>query len=221
MNTIKNITVTPDETGNLSVLKYTASFTDDNGKEFTRDMRFSTILPPPTGDEYSPQELQTAAMNHANSNGVFDQLRSEAIISMTPVFDPASVPTPPPMPEDQRRANMIYNVDMRVAEVTGTFTRFQMEYESREKAAMAYRDAGYNGDPTLWITAFADAAGMDYRSATDLILQQASVLRDAVMQLGAARMNKYKIQSAPDIETALAEYNSIMAEIERIASTLP
>lgn len=146
----------------------------------------------------------------------------EAVVIAKNLAKPKGSPTvaPPPMTDDQKRTLWMSQIDDSVANVYNQFTRFQMEYEQREKAAQAYKDAGYTGDPTIWLTAFADSNGIGYETCADLVLSQASMLRAAVVRLGELRMNKYRIKNAETIEEADAAFTQIVTDINTLARGL-
>ena len=110
-------------------------------------------------------------------------------------------------------------IDQRVADIYTNWTRFEAEYYFREKAAQAFKDAGYVGDPGVWVTSFAVAADLGNKAATDKILQQAAALRKAQENLGALRMRKYELYGADQITLDL-KYTAIMAEINQVAKDL-
>jgi hypothetical protein len=112
------------------------------------------------------------------------------------------------------------DIDQTVASVYATWMRFQAEYEGREAAAQAYKDAGYTGDVSVWISGFADAANKTAQEATDLILQQSVSLRGALEQLGTIRMRKYEVLMAADCDTASAAHASIIAAIQAVAASI-
>jgi hypothetical protein len=218
---IKNVEATLDAEGKISELAFTGSVTNGKGQEFTQDVKFSDKFAPAAGESYTPTELEGFASARAEAANVFTRLDALALTAMTPVFNPADEPPLEQPTDDQAKFTMMANIDRAVADVSSTFTRFQMEYEAREKAAQAYKDAGYTGDPTTWITSFATSVDMPAKQATDLILAQASQLREAIRLLGSARMGKYKIQTAADMVEARATYDAIMAQIATISQNLP
>lgn len=112
------------------------------------------------------------------------------------------------------------SIDARVAMVYSTWTRFQQEYLAREAAAQAFKDAGYTGDPGVWVSAFATAAAMSNQAAADLILSQATGLNNALSALGALRMRKYEVLNAADADAAIAAYNNVIADINAVAVTI-
>jgi hypothetical protein len=111
-------------------------------------------------------------------------------------------------------------IDATVASIYSTWMRFQAEYEAREAAAQAYKDAGYTGDVSKWISGFSDAANKTPQEAADLILQQSVSLRGALEALGALRMRKYEVLMAPDRSSANSTYASIMTDIQTVAATI-
>lgn len=123
-------------------------------------------------------------------------------------------------PLDTLVKSLTANVDSRVATIYSQWTRFQAEYEAREAAAKAFKDAGYAGDPGVWVAAFADAAGKTNQEAADLILSQAASLNAALSTLGALRMRKYEILSATTAADAQTAYDDIMTKINAAAAAI-
>lgn len=111
-------------------------------------------------------------------------------------------------------------VDDLIASIYSNFTRFQQEYLLRQSAAQAFKDANYQGDPGVWITAFASSIGITVKQAADTILSQSANLNSALLALGALRMRKYEIGNALDSASAQAIYNDIVTKIKQVASTL-
>jgi hypothetical protein len=132
------------------------------------------------------------------------------------------VPEPPSSiePLSNMKTRLAAEIDNQVAVIYSTWTRFRDEYVAREAAAQAYKDTGYAGDVSGWISGFADAADKTAQEATDLILAQSASLRGALEQLGALRMRKYEVLMAIDRNTANAAYNSIMASIQAVAAAI-
>ncbi len=100
--------------------------------------------------------------------------------------------------EQQRIADLIADsilvIDGAAAAAAGKWTRFTEEYQVREAAALEFKAAEYTGECSLYISSFADAAGMEYQAATDLILKQANDLRDLQSKIAAQRMSKNKLK---------------------------
>lgn len=111
-------------------------------------------------------------------------------------------------------------IDDAVANVYSAFTRFQQEYLQREAAAQAYTNAGYTGDPTMWVLSFSNAAGLTPQQGAQKILQQANQLNSALMALAAQRMRKYELVPTLDAAGLQTVYNSIINDIASIASEL-
>jgi hypothetical protein len=131
--------------------------------------------------------------------------------------------TPDPvdtLPLADVKADLKADVDAQIASIYEKFQRFQMEYTNREVAAQAFKDAGYTGDPTVWVSRFADNKGIPYQQAADIILAQASQLRGALQQLGALRMDKYLIDATVDTPSAQQEHDNIISQVNLIASQL-
>lgn len=148
------------------------------------------------------------------------QVEGPLWVHATNLADP--VPPPPVVQPTLSEYKMLWytSVDNLVARICTKFTRFQMGYEAREAAAISYRDNGYEGTPTIWITRFADNTGMNYPAAADRILEQAALFRNSLMELENLRMDKYLILQAPNLEAAKTEYDVIVAACMNIDRVL-
>ncbi len=114
----------------------------------------------------------------------------------------------------------ITSIDDEAAEVAGKWTRFTTEYEESEKAAIEYKAAGYEGDASVFITSYADAAGVTYQQATDTILQQADGLRSLQASLRAERMRKYALKDpALTLDEITALHDDIVAKIKALGES--
>lgn len=111
---------------------------------------------------------------------------------------------------EQQRATLIEAVDNRASAIYSHWTRFASEYQARLQAAEAYRDAGYTGEVSKYIASFADPAGLDYKTATNLIFIQAQGLQKLQDELAAQRMRKYEIKNAITVEQMQAAYDDIL-----------
>lgn len=90
--------------------------------------------------------------------------------------------------------------DSFVASIYSRWTRFETEYYEREKAAQEYVDSNYEDEPSVWVTSFANAAGLSNQIAAELILSQAVNLRSGMRELGTLRMRKYEMVPLADQE---------------------
>jgi hypothetical protein len=128
------------------------------------------------------------------------------------------------MPADATLGNtkavLMEGIDAKVAAIYSTWMRFQAEYEAREAAAQAFKDAGYTGDAGIWVTGFAAAAGLTAQAAADRILVQSVSLRGALEGLGALRMRKYELLAATDEDTARQRRDAIFTAIDTLAATI-
>lgn len=86
------------------------------------------------------------------------------------------------------------DVDNTAASILAKWTRFAEEYKEREAAAIEYKESGFKGEPSKYITMFSTVAGLDNKSATLLILKQAEGLRTLQEQLAVQRMRKYELK---------------------------
>lgn len=99
---------------------------------------------------------------------------------------------------EQYRSELVKHIDDTAAQIAAHWTRFSDEYKEREAAALAYQQANFTGKPSIYITSFSSVAGLDDKSATLLILQQAAGLRHLQEQLAVQRMRKYELKK-PDL----------------------
>lgn len=129
--------------------------------------------------------------------------------------------SPAPSPSlYQVKVKLITTVDDAVAGVYSGWTRFESEYREREAAAREFIAAGYAGDASVWVMAFANGAGKTAQEAADIIVMQADQLRGALAQLGALRMRKYEVTNAVDEATARAIHDEIMGDVAAISAAL-
>jgi hypothetical protein len=118
------------------------------------------------------------------------------------------------------RAALIARVDQAYRDAIAPKLPFLEEYKQREAQAQAFKDGGYAGAVPARVAEFATPAGLTAQQATDLILQQASAMRDAMGTLAAQRMRKYEVQRAATDAAALNAFNDIVARIGAAAVVL-
>ena len=90
--------------------------------------------------------------------------------------------------------NLVDSIDDTAANISARWTRFAEEYKEREAAALAFKEANFTGEVSIYISSFATVAGLDNKSATLLILKQAEGLRTLQKQLAVQRMRKYELK---------------------------
>ena len=95
----------------------------------------------------------------------------------------------------EQRDSLIEQIDNHAATIYSTWTRFESEYRERQTAAEAYKAANYQGECSRYITDFAKRAGIDNKTATDLILVQAAGLEKLQVELANQRMRKYELKA--------------------------
>ena len=116
-----------------------------------------------------------------------------------------------------KRQQLIDNIDNTASSLITRWTRFESEYKEREKAALAYQEKNYEGDVSIYITSFADAANIDNKSATLLILQQANQLRNTLAKMSALRMRKYELkQDDLTLDNMQTIHDDIIAEMQAL-----
>ena len=110
----------------------------------------------------------------------------------------------------ETQTRLIANIDEHAAKIYSTWTRFESEYRERQAAAEAYKSASYEGECSRYITDFAQRAGLDNKTATNLILTQAAGLEKLLVELANQRMRKYELK-APNL--TLEQMQSIHDDI--------
>lgn len=119
---------------------------------------------------------------------------------------------------ETRRTQLIDGVDNRAAEIAAHWLRFAEEYKEREAAAMTYRDAGFEGEPSIYITSFSTVAKIPHKAAAELILQQAEGLRKLQEQLAVQRMRKYELKNPKlTLEQLEETHKDIINNMQKLA----
>lgn len=114
---------------------------------------------------------------------------------------------------------LVARLDSNVAAIYADWARFDAEYALREKAAEAYKAAGYTGDCSVWISAYATAVNVPLTVACDQILAQSEALRNARERVGALRMRKHEILALSGQE-AEDRFQEIYAEIQKAVALI-
>ena len=94
----------------------------------------------------------------------------------------------------ETQTRLIANIDEHAATIYSTWTRFESEYRERQSAAEAFKAANYEGECSRYISDFAKRAGLDNKTATNLILTQAAGLEKLQVELANQRMRKYELK---------------------------
>ncbi|HHF1580192.1 TPA: hypothetical protein ACPJAR_001365 [Haemophilus influenzae] len=89
---------------------------------------------------------------------------------------------------------LVDSIDDTAANISSRWTRFVEEYKEREAAAIAFKEANYEGECSRYISDFAQRARLDNKTATNLILTQAAGLKKLQMELANQRMRKYELK---------------------------
>ncbi len=93
-----------------------------------------------------------------------------------------------------KNRELIEKIDLHAATIYSQWTRFESEYRERQQAAEAFKSANYQGECSRYITDFAKRAGLDNKTATNLILTQAAGLEKLQVELANQRMRKYELK---------------------------
>ena len=117
----------------------------------------------------------------------------------------------------KNQTRLIVNIDEHAAAIYSTWTRFESEYRERQAAAEAFKDANYEGECSRYISDFAQRAGLDNKTATNLILAQAAGLEKLQVELANQRMRKYELK-APGLtlEQMQATYDDIIKQMDNL-----
>ena len=117
----------------------------------------------------------------------------------------------------ETKTRLITNIDEHAAKIYSTWTRFESEYRERQAAAEAYKSSNYQGECSRYITDFAQRAGLDNKTATNLILTQAAGLEKLQVELANQRMRKYELK-APNltIEQLQSIYDNIIKQMDSL-----
>lgn len=118
----------------------------------------------------------------------------------------------------QKLQQLITAIDDKAASIYSVWTRFEQEYTSRENAAKAFKAANYQGEVSRFIADFATKAGLDNKTAAELILIQAEGLRKLLVELANQRMRKYELKKDGLTEEEMqAIYDDIIQQMEKLA----
>ncbi len=120
----------------------------------------------------------------------------------------------------QSKQQSIADIDNAVASIYVRFTRFQAEYDIREKQAISFKKAKYKGDIPLQVKAFAEPAELTPKQATDIIFTQAKTLRTALEALGVLRMKKIGIKKLTTIDEVNIYRDDVLNQIKEIVEKL-
>ena len=117
----------------------------------------------------------------------------------------------------EKRDNLIEQIDSHAATIYSTWTRFESEYRERQAAAEAYKSSNYQGECSRYITDFAQRAGLDNKTATNLILTQAAGLEKLQVELANQRMRKYELkQPNLTLEKLQSIYDDIIKQMDNL-----
>lgn len=117
-------------------------------------------------------------------------------------------------------ASIYTEIDDACYNAVSGFSRFRSEYLQREEEAKAYADKGYQGLPGSLLKNFADLIGLPYQAATNVILEQARLLREIDTGIANLRMAKYTITASDTIPEMLVKRDDIILQITSLASKL-
>ena len=188
------------ETGELSVTieqlrnKYPLSSIPDEINEFQEWASYTTVM--------APQREHSVVEELPPLNGVQQW-------QLTYIHDKTGV-----------LASIYAEIDDACYNAVSSFSRFRSEYLQREEEAKAYTDKGFQGLPGSLLKNFADLIGLPYQAATNVILEQARLLREIDTGIANLRMAKYTITAKDTVPEMLVKRNDIISQITSLASKL-
>lgn len=121
--------------------------------------------------------------------------------------------------KDKVQADIYSKIDDACEVAIADFNRFRNAYYVREADAKQYIQNNYGGEVGALLKGFADAIGMSYKEAADLVMKQSEQLRSADIAIEDLRMRKYTINYRQDtIEQMIQKRDEIIAEIHKVAA---
>lgn len=111
-------------------------------------------------------------------------------------------------------------IDKAVAAIYDKFNPFVREYALREKQALEFVAANYEGDVPPQINAVVVPTGMTPKQAADSILAAAQKLEMALARLGELRMQKLAIDPMDNINAVNAHQDNVLQQISIVAEQL-
>lgn len=111
-------------------------------------------------------------------------------------------------------------IDNAVGTIYGKFNMFLQEYTLREKQALAFAEANYEGAVPPQINAVAVPTGMTPKQATDSVLTEAQNLKIALEALGELRMQKLAIDNMDHVDVINTHRDNVLQQIATVAEQL-
>ncbi len=112
------------------------------------------------------------------------------------------------------------DIDAAVAAIYGKFNPFVREYALRERQALVFVKANYEGDVPPQIQAVVEPTGMTPKEAADSILADAQKLEVALEQLSKLRMQKLAVDNMSNINDINIHRDSVLQQIATVAEQL-
>lgn len=162
--------------------------------------------------EYALQRYPGLTLLEADEN-----LQNKLLDSRSRYIDGEVIQEPPKEPNKTTLiADLKASIDNKAATVKTKWSRFLDEYKEREKEAIRFKEGNYEGTPTEILKAFADAAQLDYKTATDIVLSQAERVRGVLTEIANTRMRKFSLKDDMSIEELQNIHDSIIEHLENI-----
>ena len=111
-------------------------------------------------------------------------------------------------------------IDNAVGTIYGKFNMFLQEYNLREKQALAFAEANYEGAVPPQINAVAVPTGITPKQATDSVLTEAQNLKIALEALGELRMQKLAIDNMDHVDVINTHRDNVLQQIATVAEQL-
>lgn len=110
-------------------------------------------------------------------------------------------------------------IDDLAASVANKWSRFAEEYEIAEAQAKEFKQAGYQGECSIYITSYAEPEGISNQEATDIILAKADSLRAFQIQLREQRMRKRLLLGCATVEEVEELSQEIQEKIKALGES--
>ena len=111
-------------------------------------------------------------------------------------------------------------IDSHIAEIYSNLKQFSIAHVEREKAARAFKAAGYQGDASVWVTKFAENTKITAIAATDIIIAKADAQAKVIESLDALRMDKQLITDSSTAAQAREKRDEVIRLANAIVATI-
>ncbi|AWX14282.1 hypothetical protein CEP49_06825 [Mergibacter septicus] len=107
------------------------------------------------------------------------------------------------------------SIDEKATNIKNQWYRFMDEYTERERAAREFKQNNYSGTPDVILTDFSNAASIDYKTAADIVLQQAEIVRSNLTKIAGLRMRKFALNEKMTEQELKDMHDDVIRELEK------